>query len=78
MMSDDELMTLARSHQGETIAIVTHAEPIRCALAAFSGRTLDDVMSVEIFPTCVSAVGITPSGVRQVLGAVDGATPPAA
>lgn len=64
----NELMKLALPHQGETVAIVTHAEPIRCALAAFSGRTLDDIMNVEISPTCVSAVGITPSGVCEVLG----------
>jgi probable phosphoglycerate mutase len=64
----DELMTLAKSHQGETIAIVTHAEPIRCALAALTGQTLDDVLSIEIFPARVSAVGITHSGVLQVLG----------
>ena len=64
----DELMTLARSHEGETIAIITHAEPIRCALAAFAGQTLDDVSSVEISPARVSAVGITHSGVRRVLG----------
>ena len=63
----EELMTLAKSHQGETIAIVTHAELIRCVLAAFSGQTLDDTMNVEISPTHVSAVGITPSGVCQVL-----------
>jgi broad specificity phosphatase PhoE len=63
-----ELMTLAKSHQGETVAIVTHDEPIRCALAAFSGRTLDDIMNVEISPTHVSAIGITPSGICEVLG----------
>ena len=62
-----ELMTLARSHQGETIAIITHAEPIRCALAAFTGQTLDEVLGVEISPARVSAVGITHSGVREVL-----------
>ena len=64
----NELMTLAKSHQGETIAIVTHAEPIRCALAAFTGDTLDDILSVEISPARLCAVGITHSGVRQVLG----------
>ena len=64
----NELMTLAKSHQGETIAIITHAEPIRCVLAAFTGQTLADIMAVEISPTRVSAVGITDSGVRQVLG----------
>lgn len=64
----DELMTLAKSHQGETIAIVTHTEPIRCVLASLSGKTLDEMMMVELSPTHVTAVGITPSGIREVLG----------
>ncbi len=63
----EELMTLARSHLGETIAVVTHAEPIRCALAAFSGKTLDEAMALNIEPGRVSAIGITPN-VRRVLG----------
>ncbi len=63
----DELMTLAKSHQGETIAIVTHDEPIRCALAAFGDSTMDDVMAVELEPTRICAIGIT-AGVRRVLG----------
>ena len=64
----DELMKLARSHAGETIAIVTHAEPIRCALAAFAGSSLDDIMAIDISPGHVSSVGIAAPHVRRVLG----------
>ena len=64
----DELMKLARTHAGETIAIVTHAEPIRCALAAFGGSSLDAVMAVEINGGHVSPVGIAAPHVRRVLG----------
>jgi hypothetical protein len=41
-----------------------HAEPIRSALG---GGTPDDMMSVEVAPCHVSAVGIAPY-VRRVLG----------
>lgn len=61
-----ELSQIATRHAGETVAIVTHAEPIRCAIAAFEGATLNDVMAIEISPAHVSAVGIGPN-FRRVL-----------
>jgi broad specificity phosphatase PhoE len=64
----DEVMMLARTHQGETIAIVAHDDLIRCLLAAFDGLALDAMDAVELSPSLVSAIGITPSGVRRVLG----------
>jgi broad specificity phosphatase PhoE len=63
----EELLALAKTHPGEVVAIVTHAEPIRCALAAFAGQSLNEVLAIEIEPAHVSAIGIT-SGVRRVLG----------
>ncbi len=63
----DELLALGKTHPGEVVAIVTHAEPIRCALAAFGDTSLNEVMAVEIKPAHISAIGIT-SGVRRVLG----------
>jgi len=64
----DEVLILARSHQGETIAIVAHDDLIRGVLAAFDGRALVDMDRVELSPSHVSAIGVTPSGVRRVLG----------
>jgi probable phosphoglycerate mutase len=61
-----ELMDLSRRHPGEMVAIVTHAEPIRCAIAAFNGTTLDEVLAVEITPAHISTVGIGPK-FRRVL-----------
>lgn len=63
----DELMTLSKTHPDETIALVTHSDPIRCALAAFSDSSLSDLSSVEITPTHVSSIGVT-NCVRSVLG----------
>jgi broad specificity phosphatase PhoE len=62
----DELISLSRMHSGEMVAIVTHAEPIRCALAAFDGRSLDDVMALEIAPAHISTVGVS-HRLRRVL-----------
>jgi probable phosphoglycerate mutase len=62
----DELTALARQHPVEMVAIITHAEPIRCAIASFDGRSLDDVLAIEISPTHVSAIGIS-ARLRRVL-----------
>ena len=61
-----ELMTLSHAHAAETVAIVTHAELIRCALAAFRGSTLDEVLAVDIEPAHVSTIGFTGT-VQRVL-----------
>lgn len=61
-----ELSRLARAHGGEIVALVTHAEPIRCAVAALNGYTLDEVKAVDIDAAHVCTVGID-SSVRQVL-----------
>jgi broad specificity phosphatase PhoE len=54
----DELIGMARQHPGEMVAIVTHAEPIRCAIARFERRSLNEVMALEISPAHVSTVGL--------------------
>ena len=62
----EELVGLSRQHAGQVIAVVTHAELIRCAIASFEGCSLDDVRALEISPAHVSTVGIA-AGVRRVL-----------
>jgi probable phosphoglycerate mutase len=62
----DELVELSRTHAGEIVAIVTHAEPIRCTIAAFDCRSLDDVVAIEVTPAYVSTVGIA-AGTRRIL-----------
>jgi broad specificity phosphatase PhoE len=64
----DDVMMLARTHQGETIAIIATDDHIRCVLAAFDGLRLEEMDGVELSPSLVSAIGMTPSGVRRVLG----------
>jgi probable phosphoglycerate mutase len=64
----DELIGLSRKHAGDgaCVAIVTHAEPIRCAIAAFERKTLDEVLGTEISTAHVSTVDVGPR-VRRVL-----------
>jgi broad specificity phosphatase PhoE len=62
----DELVHLSHTHAGEMIAVVTHAEAIRCVIAAFDGKRLDDMLAVDIDPGRVSAVGID-AACRRVL-----------
>jgi broad specificity phosphatase PhoE len=55
---EQELLFFSRRHSGQTIVVVTHAEPIRCAIAAFRKVTLDEVLGVEILPGRISTVQI--------------------
>jgi broad specificity phosphatase PhoE len=54
-----ELHTLMGIHQGHVVAIVTHADPIRCALAALSGVSPEHADWLDVDPGHVSAVGMT-------------------
>jgi broad specificity phosphatase PhoE len=45
-----ELLALRDRHRGETIAVVSHADPIRAALAFFLGMPLDFYCRIEISP----------------------------
>lgn len=58
------LKTLARSHQGQRIAIVSHGDPLRYAVLTFTGASLDRYSEVTILPASVSAVVWLPEGPR--------------
>lgn len=47
---------LCRSHQGETIVVVSHADPIKCAVAHALGVHLDLFQRIAISPCSVTAV----------------------
>jgi probable phosphoglycerate mutase len=47
---------LCRARRGGTIAIVSHAEPIRAAVMHYAGIRLDDFLSVEIDPASVTTL----------------------
>ena len=50
------LVNLAREASCRTVAIVSHAEPIRAALLHFKGIPLDDFLSIEVAPASISTL----------------------
>jgi probable phosphoglycerate mutase len=74
------LEAIEREARGPLVALVTHAEPIRCTIAAAGGLSLDAALSVPIDTASVSilereasntrvvAVNLTPAEAGAVLG----------
>lgn len=54
----DMLLTLREQHDSKTVAIVSHADPIRYALAWALGSPLDLISRIEISPGSVSALDL--------------------
>lgn len=51
-----ELECIAQSHDGELAAVVSHADPLRSALAHYLGMPLDSMQRFELVPASVSVV----------------------
>ena len=62
------LEQLGNDQADGTIAIVSHAEPIRAALLHYLRIALDDFHSIEVDPASVSTLSVDKAGihVRQV------------
>jgi probable phosphoglycerate mutase len=58
------LHELALAHAGATLALVSHAEPVRCALLRALGMPLDDWRRIEIGAASLSALRISVEGLR--------------
>mgnify|MGYP003526170574 CR=1 FL=1 len=63
------LRTLAGRHRGETIVAVSHADPIKAALADASGAHLDAFQRFVVSPCSVSAIAYDASGSTILLAA---------
>lgn len=50
---------LSARHEGERIAIVSHADPLRAALVAMLGQSLDFMLRFEIEPASVSVIEVS-------------------
>jgi probable phosphomutase (TIGR03848 family) len=61
------LNTLRTRHQNETVAIVSHADLIKAAIAYYAGIHLDMFQRLEISPASVSIVELYQETVRVVL-----------
>ena len=53
---------LARRHPGETIVAVSHADPIKAAVAAAAGTHLDQFQRLTVSPCSVTALAYTGAG----------------
>lgn len=63
----DTVAKLCERHRGQTIVVVSHADPIKAAVADAMGTHLDLFQRVVISPCSVTAVAYGPSG-PSVLG----------
>jgi len=60
------LLRLRCKHEGETVAVVSHADPIKSAICSFAGIPLDLYHRFEISPVSVSVVEIAADSVNIV------------
>ncbi len=56
------LATLVSRHPGETVVAVSHADPIKAAVALAAGTPLDQFQRLTVAPCSVSAIAYTRSG----------------
>ena len=62
------LEQIRRMHPCGTVAIVSHAEPIRAAVLAYRGLSLDLFHTTEIEPASITTLRIAPDGAVAVSG----------
>lgn len=55
----DEIRKIAAAHQDAAVAVVTHADVVRLALAQFAGVHLDLYQRLSVEPASVSAVSLS-------------------
>jgi probable phosphoglycerate mutase len=53
---------ICREHPGETVVAVSHADPIKAAVAHAMGSHLDLFQRILISPCSISTVTYTPAG----------------
>ncbi|MBN1137091.1 MAG: MSMEG_4193 family putative phosphomutase [Anaerolineae bacterium] len=61
-----ELDAIRNAHLGQTVAVVSHADPIKLAVAYYVGLPLDLFRRLSISPASVTAVAFVSSGPRLV------------
>jgi probable phosphoglycerate mutase len=56
------LEEVAAEHEGSMIVVVSHADPIKAAIAHYTGVHLDLFQRIMVSPASVTAVALTPHG----------------
>jgi probable phosphoglycerate mutase len=57
------LESVAVAHEGAMIVVVSHADPIKAAIAHYTGVHLDLFQRIMVSPASVTALALTPHGV---------------
>jgi len=60
------LQALATEHAGETVAIVSHADPLRALIAYYLGMPLDLMQRLEISPASLSVLELSEWNARML------------
>jgi probable phosphoglycerate mutase len=61
-----ELDTIRDAHPGQTVAVVSHADPIKMAVAYYTGLALDLFQRLTISPASVTVLAFTRFGPRLI------------
>jgi broad specificity phosphatase PhoE len=61
-----EMLRLRDAHPHEAIALVTHGDPIKAAVAYFIGAPLDLFLRIDVDPASVSIIGLDDSTARII------------
>lgn len=70
-----ELDTIRDNHAGQTVAVVSHSDPIKMAVAHYLGLSLDLFQRLTISPASVTAFAFTHFGPRLICLNEAGALP---
>jgi broad specificity phosphatase PhoE len=62
----EELKRLSVKHENENVAIVSHADVIKAALAYFTGLDLDDVYQIDVPPCSIIKLELKPAQTRAM------------
>jgi probable phosphomutase (TIGR03848 family) len=62
-----ELDAIRDAHPGQTVAVVSHSDPIKMAVAHYVGLSLDLFQRLTVSPASVTALTFTPFGPRLIL-----------
>jgi probable phosphomutase (TIGR03848 family) len=62
----DALDHVAASHPGEIVVVVSHADPIKAAIAYYTGLHLDLFQRIHVSPASVSVLELSPLGATLV------------
>jgi probable phosphoglycerate mutase len=59
----NELLRIRDAHPDQSVAVVSHGDPLRAVICAFAGISIDLMQRLEISPASVSVLRLTPDSV---------------